>query len=668
MNARQVTRSPVALIALGLFLGTLLLFSRSWGHGFVNYDDNDYVTANPHVMSGLTPASVRWAFATGEISYWHPLTWLSHQADWTLFGADPRGHHFVATLWHALNAVLAFLALRRLTGAIWLSAIAAALFAWHPLRVESVAWVAERKDVLSGAFGLATLWAYAGYAHARGAGKTAVGWYLASLALFAGGLMSKPMLVTLPLVLLVLDFWPLGRITRQAWPRLLGEKVPFLALSAAVSVVTVVAQRQVGTLSEVLPLGARLANAAVAVARYLGKCFAPFNLAVLYPHPGWWPTAAVVAAGCLIGAITAVAWAQRFTRPWLLAGWLWFLIALLPASGVVQVGIQSMADRYTYLPLIGVTVALLWTLRSALTAPSLRSFGWLAAALVLTGCAARTWHQQGYWRDSLTLFDHTVRVTSDNYLAYNNRGHALYAAGRVDEAIADYRRSLEINPAYADAGNNLGHALAERGQPAAAIPLYRTALAAKPGHREIMVNLANALSDLGQLDEATRLYEEVLTREPQHVNALNGLGVVLAQRGRLDEAVARFTTALQADPGNAAAHGNLGNVAAMAGRRDEAVRHYQQALALKPDSSTWYNLATLQRELGRTSDAVASYSRAVALNATNADAQAMLGFLLAQQGRREDAARHLRLALQARPDHAQAKAWLEAVLAMPSTQ
>lgn len=668
MRSGAPARYRVALIALGLFVGTLLLFARSWGNEFVNYDDNDYVTANPRVMTGLSPESVRWAFATGEVSYWHPLTWLSHQADWSLFGANPRGHHVVATLWHALNAVLAFLALRRLTGAVWLSAIAAALFAWHPLRVESVAWVAERKDVLSGAFGLATLWAYAGYAHARVAGKRAIGWYLASLLLFAGGLMSKPMLVTLPLVLLALDFWPLGRFSRVSWLRLGLEKVPFLVLSAAVSVVTVVAQRQVGTLSEVLPLGARLANAAVSVARYLGKFFAPVNLAVLYPHPGWWPALAVIAAVALAAVLSVVAWWQRVRRPWLLTGWLWFLAALLPASGVVQVGIQSMADRYTYLPLIGVTVALLWTLRDALHAATLRRYAWIATGLVLAGCAARTWHQQGYWKDSYTLFDHTVRVTTGNYLAYNNRGYALYAAGRMDEAMADYRRSLEINPGYADAGNNLAHALAERGQPMAAIPLYRAALAAKPGQREIMVNLANALSDVGQLDEATQLYESVLQREPGHVNALNGLGVALAQRGRVDEAVARFTAALRQDSGNAAAHGNLGNVAAMSGRRDDAVRHYQQALALKPDSSTWYNLATVQRELGRTEDAISSYAKAVALNALNADAQAMLGFLMAQQGRREDAARHLRLALQARPDHAQAKAWLEAVLAMPATK
>ena len=661
-------RAVVVAISVALLVGTLLLFARSWGNEFVNYDDNDYVTANTHVTGGLTATAVRWAFATGEISYWHPLTWLSHQLDWTLFGSNPRGHHVVATLWHALNALLAFAALRRLTGALWLSALAAALFAWHPLRVESVAWVAERKDVLSGAFALAALWAYAGYALQRNAGQRAIGWYLATLALFAGGLMSKPMLVTLPLGLLVLDFWPLRRLTRETLVRLAVEKLPFLALSALVGVVTVVAQRQVGTLSDALSLGARLANAVVAVARYLGKFFAPVNLAVLYPHPGAWPALTVVAASALGFVLSWVAWRQRARRPWLLAGWLWFLIALLPASGVVQVGIQSMADRYTYLPLLGVNVAVLWTLRDLVTSVALRSYAWGAAALVLAGCAARTWHQQGYWRNSFTLFDHTVRVTSGNYLAFNNRGYALYEAGRLDEAMADYRRSLEINPHYSDAGNNLGHALAERGRSAEAIPLYRAALAAKPQQREIMVNLANALSDVGQWDEATRLYEDVLAREPGHVNALNGLGVVLAQRGRTEDAVARFTAALRQDPRNAAAHGNLGNVAAMGGRRDDAVRHYQQALALKPDSSTWYNLATLQRELGRSAEAIASYTRAVELNATNADAQAMLGFLLAQAGRREDAARHLRLALQARPDHAQAKAWLEAVLAMPATR
>lgn len=668
MTSKGSDRRLTLFLALGLFVGTLLLFSRTWDHGFVNYDDNDYVTANPHVTTGLTIENVRWAFSTGAVSYWHPLTWISHQADWSLFGANARGHHVVATLWHALNAVLALLACRRLTGSLWLSAIAAALFAWHPLRVESVAWVAERKDLLSGAFGLATVWAYAGYARQRAAGRNAFGGYWVALAFFAGGLMSKPMLVTLPLVLLALDFWPLGRLSTTPWWRLALEKLPFAVLSAAVSAVTVVAQREVGTLSEVLPLGARLANAVVAVSRYLGNFIMPVNLAVLYPHPGWWPTTTVTAALVLVAAVSVVAWRQRVRRPWILVGWMWFLLALLPASGVVQVGIQSMADRYTYLPMLGIVIALLWTLRDALTFASLRGYAWIAAGLVLTAAAARTWHQQGYWKDSFTLFDHAVRVTEGNYLAYNNRGHALYEAGRADEAMADYRRSLEINPRYADAGNNLGHALAERGQPAAAIPLYRTALAAKPGQRDIMVNLANALSDVGQIEESTRLYEEVLAREPDHVNALNGLGVALAQQGRVDAAVTRFEAALRRDPRNASAHGNLGNVAAMSGRRDDAVRHYRQALELKPDSSTWYNLATVQRELGRTEDAIASYTQAVNLSATNSDAQAMLGFMLAQQGRREDAVRHLRLALQARPDHPQAKAWLEAVLALPATK
>jgi tetratricopeptide (TPR) repeat protein len=637
MNAATAdTKLVRGAIGAALFLGTLLLFVRVLGHDFVNYDDPDYVTANPRVQAGLAAESVRWAFASGEISYWHPLTWLSHMADWELFGANPRGHHAVSVVWHAVNAALAFVVLRRLTGALWASALAAAWFAWHPLRAESVAWVAERKDLLGGFFWFAALGVYAGYAarRAQGPGAGAGRRYAATLALFAGGLMSKPSVVALPAVLLIVDFWPLRRWSRATVLPLLVEKFPFVVLAAAVSAVTLVAQRNVGTLSDVLPLGARLANAAVAVARYLGDAFVPTELAVLYPHPGYWPAATVAGAVALVAAITAAAWRQRARRPWLLAGWGWFLVALLPMSGVVQVGIQAMADRYTYVPLLGVQVAVLWTLREAVATRARRQAAALVAAAGLAALAMLTWRQLGVWRNSFTLFDRALAVTENNYLAHNNRGLAHAAAGRHAESVADYRRALAINPAYPDAANNLGRVFVQEGRAAEAVPLLRTALAAKPASPEIRNNLANALADTGAVPEAIALYEAILRDVSDHADALNGLGVALAMQGRAAEAKANLEAALRHNDRSAGTHANLGNVCTMLGQLDAAAKHYRRATELEPG---------------------------------DAHTRALLGFTYAQLQRREDAIRELRAALALRPDHAQARAWLEAVSAGVAT-
>lgn len=649
----------LVFVALALAVATALLFARAIGHEFVNYDDPDYVTANPHVQQGLTGESVRWAFSTSDISYWHPLTWLSHMLDWELFGDRPAGHHAVSVGWHALNAALAFLVFTRLTGSWLPSLVVAALFAWHPLRVESVAWVAERKDVLSGFFWLLTLGAYAAYANRRERkAMSAWPWYGLTWLAFVGGLMSKPMLVTLPCVLLVLDFWPLRRWQRATALRLVVEKLPFFAASAVVSWITIVAQTNVGTLSTALPFEARLANALVAIPRYLAKLVVPVDLAVLYPHPGHWPAGTVAFAVVVVGGLSALAWWQRARRPWLLAGWLWFLIALLPVSGVVQVGIQSMADRYTYLPMLGVLVAIAWTGRESWSSRAGRA----VAAVVLVALAARTYDQLGVWRDSFTLFDHAIRVTENSYLAYNNRGLAAYRAGRVDDAIADYRRALEINAAYSDANNNLGYALAQQGRATEALPFVRAALAAKPDHVEIRNNLGNVLSDLGQIDEAIGHYRFVLEREPRHVNALNGLGVAHAMQGRLPEALAQFDRALAADPDNATTHANRGNACALLGRTAEAIGHYRKALAADPqDARTHFNLGNALLGAGQLADAAASYRRAVELRPVNPDAHAQLGYALARQGERDGAVRHLRLALEQRPDFPQARAWLEAV-------
>lgn len=655
---------------MGLFLTTALLFARAIGGDFVNYDDPGYVTDNPRVKAGVSAEGLAWALRSGEQSNWHPLTWLSHQLDVTLFGLDPRGHHATSVLLHALNAALAFLALRRLTGALWTSALCAAWFAWHPLRVESVAWVAERKDVLSGLFFFATLWAYALYAERRRAGLPGAGrFYALTFAALGLGLMAKPMLVTLPCVLLLLDVWPLRRIggeKGELLARVVLEKLPFFALAAASSVATYLVQSSGGSVTEALSLGDRLANAVVSVVRYLGKLAWPFDLAAIYPHPGEWPTRKVVACLVIVVALTALAVWQSRRRPWLAIGWLWFLGTLVPVVGIVQVGLQSMADRYTYLPMLGVQMAVLWTAREWAASPAVRRWGLALAGIVLLGGAARTWNQIGVWKNSFTLFDHALAVTEKNYVAHDNRGFFLFNRGQVAEAIADYRASLVINPGYFTANNNLGHALAETGRPAEAVPHYRTALAQQPDHLEVRNNLANALSDLGQLPEAMEHYAFVIARQPDHVNALNGSAVALAMQGNLAEARARLERSLRLAPDNASAHNNLGNVCAMLGEPDAAVRHYRRAAELKPgDGTGFFQAGVLLLQQEKFAEAADSFHRALALKPVNPDAHANLGLALARLGRRDEALRALRTALQQKPDHAQARAWLQQIEPVP---
>jgi tetratricopeptide (TPR) repeat protein len=670
----DLSPGPIRGICLLLFVGTLLLFSRALGHDFVNYDDPDYVTKNAFVQAGLSAAGAGWAFSSANISYWHPLTWLSHMLDASLFGQNPSGHHATSVVLHAVNAVLAFLALRRLTGSRWTSAVSAALFAWHPLRVESVAWVAERKDVLSGTFFFLTLLAYASYVARRRSSQPGVARaYVLTLAAFAAGLMSKPMLVTVPALLLVLDCWPLGRWTpptrdepapRERLGSLLLEKLPFLGLAAAVSVITYTAQTEVGTLTHALNFSARAANAAVAVASYVGKFLWPVDLAVLYPHPGHWPAARVVAAVGLILAFTAVALGLWRRRPWLLAGWLWFAGMLIPVLGFVQVGIQSMADRYTYLPQLGLQLALLWTVRSAVTSPSTRrALAWLAA-LVLVACAARTWDQLAVWRDSATLFGQAVRVTPNNYLAYNNLGTHAADLGHLEQAIAYYRESLAIRPDYEEANNNLGSALNRLGRPAEAIPCLEAALRKKPDLIEAHNNLGNALGDLGRTDEAIAHYEFVLARQPAHVEAMNNLGVALAAKGRTTAAIAQLQAVLRLEPKHASAHSNLGNVHALLGRLSEAVREYRAALEINPDDArTLNNLGNVSAQQGQLDAAAGCYEKSLRLEPANPETHANYGLTLARLGRRDEAIRQLNLALAQRPDYPAAREWLQAIQA-----
>ncbi len=527
-----------ALIALLLAAATLAVYAPVTGHRFIDYDDDAYVVRNPMVLGGLSLGAARWAFTTRAASNWHPLTWLSHQLDVSLFGLDPGRHHLTSLLLHAANAVLLFLFLRACTGAAGASAFAAALFALHPLHVESVAWVAERKDVLSTLFWLATLGCYLRYLRRPAAWR-----FLAVVLALGLGLLAKPMLVTLPLVLLVLDWWPLGRITRRALAggglgRVLLEKVPLLSLAAASSVITYRVQAEYGAVEPgtVLTLPGRLADAAVACVTYLGKTVWPSSLAFFYPRPpGGFPAGRVLASALLLGALSLAAAMLARRGPWLAAGWLWFLGTLVPVSGLlVKVGAQALADRYTYVPLVGIFLMIAWSLpaprgvhrRAALAAGGV-------VLLVFLSLAARA--QVGHWKDSESLYRHALSVTRDNWIAENALGVLLTMQGRDAEAMEHYRAVVRIEPEYAKGRFNLGLALARRERYEDAAAQFREALQLDPGYVKAEINLGLALTRLGRWVEAVEHYRLALELDPGNEDARRNLTVALAATGRTGE-------------------------------------------------------------------------------------------------------------------------------------
>lgn len=525
-------------------------FWSSLRHGFVNFDDPQYITANATVQSGLTWDGVRWAFTTIHAANWHPLTWLSHMVDVELFGHErAAGHRAVNLLLHLLNCVLVYLALWRLTAAQWRSTLVAVLCAIHPLHVESVVWIAERKDLLSACFGLAAIWLYAGFARRRT--LTA---YLLVLTCFALSLLAKPMLVTLPCVLLLLDYWPLQRMTRTAIASVFIEKIPLFLMSAASCVVTMLAQRSAGAQDAIdVSLGARLANAVVAYSTYLFKTVWPTDLAVLYPHPIHWPWQDMAISAAALVVITAIALWLRHRRD-LLIGWLWFLGTLVPVIGLVQVGRQSMADRYTYIPLIGVFIMAAWSLpafregREWISATVTAAIIFCCAGLMLT-----TRMQVERWHSSVTLFEHAVAVTTNNALAHNNLGEALLREGRAGVALEHFARAVEIEPNYGLARTNLGGALLSQNRGGEALPHLREAVRLRPDFPQSHILHGLALADRGLLPQARAELETALQLNPTLPAVNRNLGQVLARMGLFDEAIAAFENELRINPNDAQA-------------------------------------------------------------------------------------------------------------------
>ncbi len=578
-----------------------LVFGRTLQFPFVNFDDDRYVYENTTVVHGLTLHGMASAFdARGEHN-WIPLTTLSHMLDCQLYGLKAGGHHLTNVLLHAASTVLLFLVLRRMTRALWRSAFVAALFAIHPLGVESVAWIAERKDVLSGVFFMLTLWAYAAYA------RNPKSWmhYSAALVFAALGLMSKPMLVTLPFVLLLLDYWPLKRFTSPSVPgRLVIEKIPFLALSVAACVMTWVMQQTAGATNTLamFPLPLRIENAFVSGVRYLGKIFWPENLAAFYPLPGHWPAWLVIFSVALLAALCvgSVAWRKKY--PFLLTGWFWFAGMLVPVIGLVQVGSQAMADRYVYLPQIGLYVLITWLVVELTVSfrPHLVMLAGLAM-VVLAALTCRACVQVSYWSNSETLWRHALASTPDDVwaqnvlgyaIAHNNLGSALLQDGQIDEAIVQFQKVQNIDPEDAAACYNLGNAFLQEGRMDEAITQFRQALKLNPNNAIASYDLGNALLQEGQVDEAMVQFQEAQKRGVADAEAFFNLGNALLQAGRVDEAIAQYHEALKIDPGNASVHCNLGSALLREGRVDESVAEFQEALKIQPGHATFQsNLA-----------------------------------------------------------------------------
>jgi protein O-mannosyl-transferase len=554
---------------------TFAVFGRTAGFGFVNYDDGFYVYDNPVVAQGLTLKGFFWALTFGEIGHWHPLTWLTHMADCQVYGLWAGGHHLTNVALHAAAAVLLFLALREMTGSLWRSAFVAAVFAIHPLRVESVAWIAERKDVLSGVFFMLTLWAYARYARRPSRGR-----YAAVALAYALGLLCKNTLVTLPFVLLLLDGWPLHR--RMAhFGGLVKEKIPLFLLSAGSCVATALVPEKVSDTTR-LPFVERLGNALVSYVIYLRQMVFPAGLAIPYPNPpNGLPFREAVLAFVLLAAISMVVLACWKKRPYLLVGWLWYLGMLVPMIGIIQISYYTHADRYTYLPGIGIYVAVTW-LVAEWRVNRVALGGLMAGVLaVLMFCA---WKQTSYWQSNETLWPHTLACTADNALAHDNLGNALLQEGKADEAIAQFQEALQIKPDLADACNNLGYALLQTGKADAAVTCFQRALQIRPDFAEACLNLGNTLLQKGSVNEAIFQYQKALQIDPALALAHNNLGTIFRQEGRVDDAISEYQKALQIKPNEAAIHNNLGNTLLQEGKADEATSHFQEALQINPAS------------------------------------------------------------------------------------
>ncbi len=588
------------LVSLFLFVMTVMVYWQTGSHGFINFDDPEYVYDNPYVKMGLTPTAIKWAFTTFHASNWHPLTWLSHMADVQFYGMQPFGHHITNVILHGANVVLLFLLLVRLTGFLWRSMIVAALFALHPLHVESVVWVSERKDVLSAFFWLATLFLYAEYVKTSGRR-----WYLLMVMMFALGLMAKPMLVTLPFVLMLLDYWPLGRVSiggvvaksglaiksseaEVSFRKLVVEKIPFLLLAGVSCVLTLFAQQKGGAVNSLdnYSVTMRIANAIISYTGYLYNMFWPQNLAFFYPLPKTIPIVQLLTAVCVFAVMTFISMRVRRKQPFVIIGWLWYVVTLLPVIGLIQVGGQALADRYTYIPLIGIFISMVWVLCEITAKMPHRSLVLASVSgIVLIGCALVTMRQISYWQDNVTLYSHALAVTNDNYIAHNNLGFALARKGKLSEASAHFNEAIRISPQFADAYLNLGETFLNTGEIDKSIVYITKAIDLRQNYAAAYLDLGAAMFRKRRIDDALSNFNRALAINPLLSDGYYNKGIVLSKVGKADEAIESFTSALKIDPDNPDYHTQIGLEIVRKGRLREAINHFSEALRLNPNDT-----------------------------------------------------------------------------------
>jgi tetratricopeptide (TPR) repeat protein len=693
----------VFLIYLLLAAGALVAFLRVNQCDFINFDDPSYVTTNAHVKAGITSESIKWAFTTGHSANWHPLTWMSHMLDVQLFGLNARWHHLTNLLFHIVNTVLLFFVFNRMTKEVWKSAFVAALFAVHPLHVESVAWVAERKDVLSTFFWMLTTAAYIHYVD-----RPRLKNYLLVILLFAMGLMAKPMLVTLPFVLLLLDYWPLQRLQgaagrkQEAWSEnqnpgpelkplssnkrktksgkrntgqkssqssvasttssnfttksastgpetlrpqslfpLILVKLPLFALAALSCIVTFVVQQKGGAVrsAELYPFGTRIANALVAYMIYIEKTIWPGNLAVFYPHPGLRPFGQVLGAALALIAVTSIVIRSAKKFPYLALGWLWFTGTLVPVIGIVQVGVQSMADRYTYIPLIGLFVIVAWGVPELLEKWRYRKAALFASsALVLSCFLILTWTQVGYWRNGLALYDHALKVLGPNDVIYCNRGAAYADLGNKEQAISEYGRAVEMNPRNAEAHNGLGFVYLKLGNYHQAVSEETKAIEVNFEYADAYGNRGLSYYKLGDYNQAVSDFSRVIEIDPELAWAYAGRGKAYGELGNYRQAISDFDRTIEIDPKFTEAYNNRGVAYGMIGNNRQAISDYDKAIEIDPGyADAYYNRGVAYSGLGSYTQAISDFDRAVEINPEYADAYNNRGAVYGKLGNRRQA-------------------------------
>lgn len=676
-RTKGIFSNPIVLqlfICLFLALVSLMAYWEVRNNEFINLDDDLYVTENPNVRKGLTSEGIVWSFTSTHKGHWHPMTWLSHMLDCNLYGLNPSGHHITNLFFHIANSLLLFLMLHRVAGAPWRSGFVAALFAIHPLHVESVAWVAERKDVLSAFFWMLAIWTYVRYVE-----KPKFNRYLLIVLCFLLALMSKPMVVTLPFVLLLLDYWPLGRLRlgkmnnglkpivsesmsagdrRAPVLRLVLEKVPLIFFSAVLSLFSFLSYRASGAVSSFgkLSLESRIGNALVSYVKYITEMFWPEGLAVLYPHPIILPFWEVAGAALSLAIITVLVILVGRKRPYYVMGWLWYLGTLLPVIGLVQAGIQARADRFIYIPIIGLFIMVVFGISDILTGWRYKKLALVTSgALLLLVLMISTVLQVQIWRNSVTLFRHALLVTVNNDLIHNNLGVTLARQGDDREASDHYIKALEMNPHYSDAHYNLAALLARQGKDEEAIAHFIEALRIEPNRAEAHNDLGVILARQGKIQEATAHFAKAVSINPDYEEAYFNLGIALVQHARNKEAIPYFNEALRIKPKNDKIHNNLAVALAAVGRTGEAITHYNQALQINPgNTDAHYNLGSLLTLQRKDQEAVPHYYEVLRINPSDAQAHYQLANILVRQGKNQEAAAHLTEVVRITPNYGEA--------------